>query len=145
MCRKSGTRLAAQHLQEASGDAANDRTLPWLRARKRACGSLSRAAACAKITLNGAGFLRGTLMEAKVLDADTRGFDVDDVEYLRHGGRPLLARVFKPKGDGPFPALVEVHGGAWCLSDRTTERLRHEYMASHGIVSVALDFRSGNE
>ena len=26
-----------------------------------------------------------------------------------------------------------------------TERLRHEYMASHGIVSIALDFRSGNE
>jgi acetyl esterase len=32
-----------------------------------------------------------------------------------------------------------------CLSDRTTERLRHEAMASHGIVSIALDFRSGNE
>ena len=46
---------------------------------------------------------------------------------------------------GPFPALVECHGGAWCLSDRTTEKIRHEAMASHGIVSVALDFRSGNE
>src|SRR2546430_4161093 len=52
--------------------------------------------------------------------------------------RPLLARVFKPRGDEPFPALVECHGGAWCLSDRTTERLRHEAMASHGIVSIAL-------
>jgi acetyl esterase len=41
--------------------------------------------------------------------------------------------------------MVECHGGAWCMSDRTTERLRHEYMASHGIVSIALDFRSGNE
>src|SRR5262249_28853908 len=36
-------------------------------------------------------------------------------------------------------------GGAWCLSDRTTERLRHEAMAKNGIVSIALDFRSGNE
>jgi acetyl esterase len=26
-----------------------------------------------------------------------------------------------------------------------TEKLRHQYMASHGIVSIALDFRSGNE
>ena len=25
-----------------------------------------------------------------------------------------------------------------------TERLRHQYMATHGIVSIALDFRSGN-
>ena len=84
-------------------------------------------------------------MTTAMLDAKTHEFDVEDVEYLRHGDKPLLARVFKPKGEGPFPALVECHGGAWCLSDRTTERLRHEAMASHGIVSIALDFRSGNE
>ena len=51
----------------------------------------------------------------------------------------------RPRGEGPFPALVECHGGAWCLSDRTTEKLRHQAMAAHGIVSIALDFRSGNE
>jgi len=79
------------------------------------------------------------------LATKTHDFDVADVEYLRHGDKPLLARVFKPRGEGPFPALVECHGGAWCLSDRTTERLRHEFMAARGIVSIALDFRSGNE
>jgi acetyl esterase/lipase len=72
-------------------------------------------------------------------------YDVEDVEYLRHGDKPLLARIFTPRGPGPFPAMVECHGGAWCMSDRTTEQLRHRYMASHGIVSIALDFRSGNE
>src|SRR5262245_9884621 len=84
-------------------------------------------------------------MTTATLDVKTHEFDMEDVEYLSHGGKPLLARVFKPKGEGPFPALVECHGGAWCLSDRTTEKLRHEAMASHGIVSIALDFRSGNE
>jgi acetyl esterase len=84
-------------------------------------------------------------MATAVLEAKTAEFDVEDVEYLRHGDKPLLARVFKPRGAGPFPALVECHGGAWCQSDRTTERLRHQFMASHGIVSIALDFRSGNE
>src|SRR5256885_9097808 len=84
-------------------------------------------------------------MTTAILDAKTHEFDVEDVEYLRHGDKPLLARVFKPRGDEPFPALVECHGGAWCLSDRTTERLRHEAMAKNGIVSIALDFRSGNE
>jgi acetyl esterase len=84
-------------------------------------------------------------MTTATLEAKTTAFDVNDVEYLRHGDKPLLARVFKPRGDGPFPALVECHGGAWCMSDRFTEHLRHEYMASHGIVSIALDFRSGNE
>ena len=84
-------------------------------------------------------------MTTAVLDAKTAEFDVDDVEYLRHGDKPLLARVFKPRGEGPFPALVECHGGAWCLSDRFSEKLRHEAMAKAGIVSIALDFRSGNE
>ena len=83
-------------------------------------------------------------MTTDVLDAKTAAYDVEDVEYLRHGDKPLLARVFKPHGPGPFPALVECHGGAWCQSDRLTEALRHKYMASHGIVSIALDFRSGN-
>ena len=84
-------------------------------------------------------------MATAILEARTTEFDVDDVEYLRHGDKPLLATIYKPRGAGPFPAMVECHGGAWCMSDRFTEKLRHEYMASHGIVSIALDFRSGNE
>src|SRR6476619_2352688 len=84
-------------------------------------------------------------MTAVTLDAKTSTLDVDDVEYLRHGEKSLLARVFKPKGAGPFPALVECHGGAWCLQDRFTEKLRHQAMALNGIVSISLDFHSGNE
>jgi acetyl esterase/lipase len=52
--------------------------------------------------------------------------DVEDVEYIRHGQNRLLARVHKPRGEGPFPALVECHGGGWCVQDRLTEKLRHE-------------------
>jgi len=84
-------------------------------------------------------------MDAKTTSANTHEFDAQDVEYLRHGDKPLLATIYTPRGDGPFPALVECHGGAWCQSDRKTEKIRHEFMASRGIVSVALDFRSGNE
>jgi acetyl esterase/lipase len=84
-------------------------------------------------------------MTTAILEAKEQDFGVEDVEYLRHGDKPLLARVHKPSGEGPFPALVECHGGAWCFQDRQTEQVRHRYMASHGIVSIALDFRSGNE
>ena len=51
-------------------------------------------------------------MTLATLDAKTTDFDVDDIEYLRYGDKPLLARVFRPRGAGPFPALVECHGGA---------------------------------
>src|SRR5436190_18022204 len=67
-------------------------------------------------------------MTTAILDAKTQEFDVEDIEYLRHGDKPLLARVYKPHGEGPFPALVECHGGAWCLQDRHTEKLRHQAM-----------------
>jgi len=67
--------------------------------------------------------------------------DVEDVEYLRHGGTALLARLFKPRGAGPFPLLVELHGGAWCLGDRLQDATINEQLARSGIVVAALDFR----
>ena len=39
-------------------------------------------------------------MTTAILDAKTTEFDVEDVEYLRHGDKPLLARVYKPRGAG---------------------------------------------
>ena len=38
---------------------------------------------------------------------------VEDVEYLRHGDVSLLARLYRPQGTGPFPIMVELHGGAF--------------------------------
>lgn len=68
-------------------------------------------------------------------------FDIEDREYLRHGDKPLLARLFKPRGKGPFPLIVEVHGGAWCRGTRLNNKVIHEKLASSGVVVVALDFR----
>jgi acetyl esterase len=67
--------------------------------------------------------------------------DVEDVEYLRHGDKPLLARLFKPRGQGPFPALIELHGGAWCLGDRLQDTSINEQFARNGVLVAALDFR----
>jgi acetyl esterase len=68
-------------------------------------------------------------------------FDIEDVEYLRHADRPLLARLFKPRGTGPFPLVVELHGGAWCHGDRLNDTIINESLARSGVVVAALDFR----
>jgi acetyl esterase len=73
--------------------------------------------------------------------AATHEFAVEDVEYLRHGSTPLLARLFKPRGDGPFPLVVDLHGGAWCRGDRLSDAPINEALARSGIVVAALDFR----
>ena len=70
---------------------------------------------------------------------------VDDVEYARPGGVPLLARVYRPVAPGPWPALVDVHGGAWCYLDRTIDEAIDRPLAASGMVVVALDFRQGGE
>ena len=68
-------------------------------------------------------------------------FTVEDVEYLSHGGSPLLLRLFKPKGAGPFPLMIDLHGGAWCGQDRTSDAMFNEALARSGVVVAALDWR----
>lgn len=74
----------------------------------------------------------------------TGPFDVthEDVEYGGPAEQRLLARVYRPAGvAGPFPALVDVHGGAWTYFDRTGDAHFDQALAACGAVVVALDFR----
>jgi acetyl esterase/lipase len=70
--------------------------------------------------------------------------DVEDVEYARPAGEPLLARVYRPRGtEDRCAALVDVHGGAWTFFDRTADGYFDRALAACGLVVVALDFRQG--
>ena len=94
---------------------------------------LFRAAVCATIGHTHPDLSECLTMDAKTVDARTHEFDVQDIEYLRHGDKPLLARLFKPRGTGPFPLIVELHGGAWCKGDRTNDTLHNEPLAKSGV------------
>jgi acetyl esterase/lipase len=67
--------------------------------------------------------------------------EVRDLEYQRVDGAPLLARLYRPIGSGPFPALIEVHGGAWASGDRFNNAPLDEALAKSGITVLAIDFR----
>jgi acetyl esterase len=71
--------------------------------------------------------------------------EVRDLAYQEQDGAPLLARLYRPIGRGnsigPFPALVDVHGGAWASGDRLNNAPLDEALAKSGIVVVAIDFR----
>src|SRR5919107_459743 len=64
-----------------------------------------------------------------------------DVEYRREGDEPLLVRIYRPQGAGPFPMLLDVHGGAWTMSDRTGNEPMDQALAASGLVVAAVDFR----
>jgi acetyl esterase len=71
--------------------------------------------------------------------------DVRDVEYQSLAGKAWLARLYQPKGSGPFPTIVDVHGGAWHNGDRTNNAGIDQALASRGILVAALDFRQPPE
>jgi acetyl esterase/lipase len=74
--------------------------------------------------------------------AQTYNVDISDVEYLNHGGAPLLAKLFKPQGSGPFPIMLELHGGAWVRGGRENGDAANEALAKTGVIVAALDFRT---
>jgi acetyl esterase len=71
--------------------------------------------------------------------------DARDVEYQHQGGKPWLARIYQPKGTGPFPTIVDVHGGAWHNGDRTNNAGIDRALAAEGVVVAAVDFRQPPE
>jgi acetyl esterase/lipase len=66
---------------------------------------------------------------------------IEDVEYQRQGGRALMARLYRPAGTGPYPAVVQIHGGAWVNKDRTDNDFIARALAESGILVASLDFR----
>src|SRR5687767_7742352 len=62
-----------------------------------------------------------------------------DVEFRRAPKRTLIARVYQPQGPGPFPVLLDVHGGAWHDKDRFANVPMCEAAAKSGILVVAID------
>ena len=65
---------------------------------------------------------------------------VSEVEFRRNAfGRMLMARVYQPQGAGPFPTLLDLHGGAWNRKDRLAEEPMDRAIAASGVLVVAID------
>ncbi len=86
-------------------------------------------------------------MALQLLSTPERTYDVDsrDVVYRSDADRSWLARVYQPRGEGPFPALIEIHGGAWTSNDRTQNAPLVSELAASGLVVASVDFHSGKE
>ncbi len=71
---------------------------------------------------------------------------VSEVEFRRTpAGRQLMARIYQPQGPGPFPTLLDLHGGAWRRKDRFAEEPMDRAIAASGVLVVAIDLRLSTE
>jgi acetyl esterase len=97
--------------------------------------------------MDGATSTKRTATAAPAYDPDA-GFDlvVSEVELRRNeAGRMLMARIYQPQGQGPFPAVLDLHGGAWSRKDRLAEEPMDRALASSGLLVVAVDLTLSSE
>lgn len=72
-------------------------------------------------------------------------FQVRDIVYQRNGDKVRLARLYQPAGPGPFPAVLQIHGGAWNSKDRTDGQNTALDLCASGIVVLSIEFRNAPE
>jgi acetyl esterase len=85
---------------------------------------------------------------AKVKYDPAAKFDLTVTEVdmrANSAGRMLKARIYQPKGAGPFPTLLDLHGGAWNAKDRTAEEPMDRAIASSGVLVAAIDMTWAKE
>ena len=77
-----------------------------------------------------------------------RRYDVIVEEHTcpRPDGSAMALRIARPKGQGlkgeaPFPAAIDIHGGGWVLHDRHRNAYIDDSLAAAGIIVAAPEFR----
>lgn len=101
---------------------------------------LSFASRCAA-ALTVATFLSLTVRAAELAVPDNVTFQ-RGVEFSRPGGVPLELNLAQPKGgNGPFPAVVCIHGGGFRAGKRESYDKLCLTLASRGYVAVTITYR----
>ena len=72
-------------------------------------------------------------------------FTTESVEYIRHGATAQMAQLYLPSGDGPFPMVIDLHGGAWSQGDLADSDERDRVLAASGIVVASINFRHAGD
>ena len=71
---------------------------------------------------------------------------VSEVPFRKNAqGRQLMARIYQPQATGPFPVVLDLHGGAWQRKDRKAEEPMDRAIAASGVLVVAIDMTLSGE
>ena len=71
-----------------------------------------------------------------------RGIElVRNVPYRPTGRRSHMLDVYKPKGEGPHPAVLYVHGGAFSMLSKDTHRIMAFAIAARGYTVFNINYR----
>ncbi|NLS97636.1 MAG: alpha/beta hydrolase [Planctomycetaceae bacterium] len=65
----------------------------------------------------------------------------DNITYGQAGDTELKLDLARPEGDGPFPAIVFIHGGGWSGGNRQGYRGQIQEAAKRGYVAATISYR----
>ncbi len=64
-----------------------------------------------------------------------------NIVYAVHDGVELAGDLYLPAGAGPFPLLINVHGGYWRRGARETYQFWGPYLAERGYAGFTISYR----
>jgi acetyl esterase/lipase len=65
----------------------------------------------------------------------------ENLTYGKGGDTELKLDLARPQGEGPFPAIVFIHGGGWYQGGRQAYRTQIEQAAARGYVAATISYR----
>ena len=64
-----------------------------------------------------------------------------NIPYVTRGEQALRMNLYIPEGEGPFPAVMLVHGGAWRMGNRWHMHSVAQKLASRGYSVASISYR----
>jgi len=78
--------------------------------------------------------------ESKLLPEKTNYTLQSGVRYLNDSNPYHLMDVYLPDGDGPYPAMIYLHGGGWVEGNRSDLSSTAAFYAKRGIAGFTVDY-----
>jgi acetyl esterase/lipase len=64
-----------------------------------------------------------------------------NILYATHDGVELRGDLYLPAGEGPFPLIINVHGGYWRRGSRDSYQYWGPYLAARGYAGFTISYR----
>jgi acetyl esterase/lipase len=65
----------------------------------------------------------------------------ENITFLQQGNDTFMCDAFIPTGTGPFPVIIDIHGGGWVGGDKNTMMIyQEEYFAAQGYSLFSIQY-----
>ncbi|HTU24568.1 MAG TPA: alpha/beta hydrolase [Pirellulales bacterium] len=100
-----------------------------------------RSSVATSATFVGLVVLLAWLSGGRLANAERKYIEQHDVLYATAAEQPLRCDVYVPAGEGPFPGVLLVHGGAWMSGNKGHMSRIGAALAEHGYTACSIDYR----